>query len=635
MLSRCLRYFTRDEPSNRRSSSGGKEFPKPVERLITMASGKCTRTVTIGQMVLPCPCNYGMFDVSNAPDNFGLSCKRCEHPLAAHENAAHQENNNPPQAPVEPSQAFDAAIVEPAEQQLAIRTPRNRTVEALWDRLQRDAVVHVRGTPASGKSTLARLLRFHVQKVAPNLSILPITWPMASKFPTGFWDQTPYHQLLNLLSNRSLEIDDWKERRILIIIDEAQGSYPYTSLWNDFIKSITPHEGPLVALFSSYGSPTEAPLGDETPTPILFSVRQRISLRPTPANPEIGLFFSHEEFDDVVARVSRGHGEHGQAFLLSDDLKAYIYDLSSGHPAAVRSLLDGLAVSDKFRRFRKTSSEISLADARDYFADDNFLLDCFRNCQIHGFERGLPRKKHLQDNPSVVEFLRSMVIIRQTSDSPENDPALNICYRQGWLQAELSTEGNPVYGFATPLHRRYMENILAIDAPPFPTNRFPALMDLCSATVRNINPAALRTEEWGNPALGLRPLEAIYQDEFYRSCCTLLGNQLYLSSEWSGTKQGGRVDFRVRGMPWAIEILRDGCNIEEHLARFKPGGNYYPWLENEEIQDYVVLDFRSSQPQKIRNDGHLFQVVFNSDFTACQIYNSNLDPIGDAIALLG
>ncbi|KAK2809273.1 hypothetical protein FQN50_003914 [Emmonsiellopsis sp. PD_5] len=247
-------------------------------------------------------------------------------------------------ATAEPSQAFDATIVEPAEQQPVIRTPRNRTVEALWGRLQRTAVVHVRGTPASGKSTLAALLHSHVKKVAPNLDILHITWPM--EFPKKIWTQTPYPRLLSLLSDWDLGLIDWRQKRILIIIDEAQGSYAYTSLWNDLIKSIIPFEGPLVALFSSYGSPTEAPLGDQTPTPILFSDSQRISLRPTPVNPDIGLFFSREEFDDVVARVSRSHGEHGQAFLLSDDLKAYIFDLSSGYPAAVMSLLDGLAVSD-------------------------------------------------------------------------------------------------------------------------------------------------------------------------------------------------------------------------------------------------------------------------------------------------
>ncbi|KAK2784931.1 hypothetical protein FQN53_008117 [Emmonsiellopsis sp. PD_33] len=598
-----------------------------------MASGKCTGTLIPGPFGLPCPCNHGLFDVSNSPNNFGLLCKQCGHPLGVHENAAPQENNHPPKAAAEPSRAFDSTIVEPPQQLPVTTTPRKRTVEALWGRLQRETVIHVRGTPASGKSTLAFLLKLHVEEVAPNLHILAIAWPM--EFPAGFFRQTPYHRLLNFLSNRDLELDDWKRKRILIIIDEAQGSYAYTSLWNDFIKSLTRLDGPLVALFSSYGSPTEAPLGDQTPTPILFSDSQRISLRPTPVNPEIGLFFSLEEFDDVVARVSQGYGQFGQAFILSDDLKKYIYDISSGHPAAVRSLLDGVAFSDKFRHFRKTSSKISLADARDYFADDNFLLDCFRNHKIHGFERGLPRREHLQDNPSIVKFLRSIIITQQTREKPENDAALNVCYRQGWLQAELSTEGNPMYGFATPLHRRYMEHILATDAPPFPTSRFSSLIDLCSATVRNIKPAALRTEEWANPLLGSRPLEAVYQDEFYRSCCNLLGNQLYLSSEWSGTKQGGRVDFRVRGMPWAIEVLRDGCNIEEHLARFKPGGNYYPWLENEEIQDYVVLDFRSSQPQKIRNDGHLFQIVFNSDFTACQIYDSNLDPMGDAIALLG
>lgn len=39
------------------------------------------------------------------------------------------------------------------------------------------------------------------------------------------------------------------------IIDEAQASYQFTSLWNDLIKLIEPGYGIFIVLFSSYESP--------------------------------------------------------------------------------------------------------------------------------------------------------------------------------------------------------------------------------------------------------------------------------------------------------------------------------------------------------------------------------------------
>ena len=53
-------------------------------------------------------------------------------------------------------------------------------------------------------------------------------------------------------------------RNMLLIIDEAQLSYQYDTLWTDFIKPISSDgdEDRRVILFSSYGSPAETPLLD-------------------------------------------------------------------------------------------------------------------------------------------------------------------------------------------------------------------------------------------------------------------------------------------------------------------------------------------------------------------------------------
>lgn len=148
---------------------------------------------------------------------------------------------------------------------------------------------------------------------------------------------------------------------------------------------------------------------------------------------------------------------------------------------------------------------------------------------------------------------------------------------------------------------RYTEYLLSTSAPPFPLHRFPSVKDLCFAVIREFKPAGLRSDGQGLSA-GAQPrqVEAQYQDEFYRACYALLDNNLYLSSEWTGRATGGRVDFHVRSVWWAIECLREGDRLEEHIARFQVGGRYYKWIQSGEIQDYILLDFRKSRPRKSR-----------------------------------
>jgi len=220
---------------------------------------------------------------------------------------------------------------------------REITVVALWERLQQVRVIHVRGTPASGKSTLAYLLRQFVEVTEPGMRAYQFTWPCA--FPDGLHKASPYYFMLNSITGRPKMLDDWWEmQHTVLIIDEAQESYSYPGLWNDFLKLLPSVIGPMVVLFSSYGSPSFQPL--EEFTPITLSPNQRVSIRRSPQNPDLALFFTRAEFDDVVDRVCKYHGQNGQACLLAQDLKNYIWEFTNGHPAGVRTLLDCLSCSE-------------------------------------------------------------------------------------------------------------------------------------------------------------------------------------------------------------------------------------------------------------------------------------------------
>jgi hypothetical protein len=271
----------------------------------------------------------------------------------------------------------------------------------------------------------------------------------------------------------------------------------------------------------------------------------------------------------------------------------------------------------------------------------------------HGFKRSLPRKEALQDIPGIVQFLRHVLVSGRSEDDIKTNPALEACYHNGWLQAELIPEGRTVYIFPTKIHQwykfsiihnhhyrklilsfRYAERLLCTTAEPFPKDRFGSIKDLCFAAVREFSYASLSSVERGlGPGAVTRPLEAQYQDEFYRACHSRLN--VCLTSEWSGSSLVGRIDFRIKDVKWVIECVREGDRIEEHIGRFQQGGRYYNWIQSGEVEEYIILDFRTSRPQKIRdNVPFLYFIVFSAGYTSYQTYDASMKSVGEEIALL-
>jgi hypothetical protein len=73
------------------------------------------------------------------------------------------------------------------------------------------------------------------------------------------------------------------DANIVIILDEAQMSYGDDGLWLGLIKSQSGrHEGPRIALFTSYGSPTTGPEVILAGSPLAFlGPQQRVSITPS------------------------------------------------------------------------------------------------------------------------------------------------------------------------------------------------------------------------------------------------------------------------------------------------------------------------------------------------------------------
>lgn len=163
--------------------------------------------------------------------------------------------------------------------------------------------------------------------------------------------------------------------------------------------------------------------------------------------PNVGLFLSRFRVCEYYSRVEL-------TFKLSDDVKDYIWELTNGQPAAVRAVLDGLSSSEICRPFRKDRKAIPL-DVALRFSENDLVLVGTLEGSVHGIKRILPPPTVLR-NIEIANFLREMVACRVCRDGPMKNNALNMCYTEGWLHAELTQDGQDVYVFLTTLHRRYL-----------------------------------------------------------------------------------------------------------------------------------------------------------------------------------
>src|SRR2546430_12597691 len=195
--------------------------------------------------------------------------------------------SNPPTTKKEP----------PAPSGNPLFSPRKHTVISLWELVQLYRVVHVRGTPSSGKTVLAELLQAHVE-TSTDVQVYFITWIPTDFSNKGYDASSDHNELLDCATKRQMPLGDWRNAiNTLLLIDEAQLSYKYIHMWNDFIKYLCgAGYGPLVVLISSYGSPSASPIHeapDSLPPPFLSSDTQRLSIRPlSDNNPAISLHFT-------------------------------------------------------------------------------------------------------------------------------------------------------------------------------------------------------------------------------------------------------------------------------------------------------------------------------------------------------
>ncbi|WEW56806.1 hypothetical protein PRK78_002261 [Emydomyces testavorans] len=209
-----------------------------------------------------------------------------------------------------------------------------RTVEKIFSMLLQHRVAQVRGTPTSGKTTLAELLYTHIANLSKNpLQPVFITWQLPENPQVG------YDNHLRVLSSGRTGPDLLIQNDLVLIIDEAQLSYNHIDFWMTFVKrQVGNGVGPYIILFSSYGSADSTVMSILGSAPVTLEHFQRVSLTPQPDSPhKLSLCFNDEEFDDLCLRFTNG-GE----FTISDMVRDYIFQLTNGHPGLCHGLLQSM-----------------------------------------------------------------------------------------------------------------------------------------------------------------------------------------------------------------------------------------------------------------------------------------------------
>ncbi|KDQ11029.1 hypothetical protein BOTBODRAFT_470384 [Botryobasidium botryosum FD-172 SS1] len=473
---------------------------------------------------------------------------------------------------------------------------RDDTVKALFKNLEQEHVVHVRGPPSSGKTTLRHLLHRHILNEHPSVAVFSCErWPQQQFAPRVSFEL----RLKDVLDGHDLP----ERAPYYLLIDEAQTSYWDMELWSNFLKF---HQGSgsrgRVVLFCSYGSPSPMPVVFTNIAPIYLPPVARVSFRASQPS-GAGLLLTHPEYEDFLRRQKK-------VFALDEDFKSLLYQWTRGHVGVLDSLLRCL-ISDHAEQIRSGAPLTLVQFHRQNPTWDGFLKRLAESMAGRGF----PSVHDIQEHaPMFRQLLRVGQININRGQENQLLESLEACHKQGWLHTE---EGDPGtrYRFPSPIHMAVVSSLLVSTNADIP---YDTLYDLTIAALRRLK---VRRGEKGKAR----------EVEFYRSLHTLVNGNVVVTPEFisatGGVRRAGRIDFFVCGRKWGIECIQEGDKLEEHNSRFgDDGASYGAWLQSDDMTDYILLDFRTDTPTEVlRLDcKNLYHVVFKRDHTGVVILDNEL-----------
>lgn len=173
--------------------------------------------------------------------------------------------------------------------------------------------------------------------------------------------------------------------------------------------------------------------------------------------------------------------------------------------------------------------------------------------------------------------------------------------------------------FTSPFAERFYYQRVFPRAPSS-ANLPSTLSDLIIQATQKLSARRLRAARQEiNGKLG-NPKEAVFQQLFHEAIASLLPMsyrimpELGTKAEMHGKTVTGELDFYIKnGRKWALELLRDGKGLREHLGRIP--GEY----RNVEATSWLVVDCRMNVKPRNKEE-NLCILVFEEDYRSCQCY---------------
>lgn len=158
-------------------------------------------------------------------------------------------------------------------------------------------------------------------------------------------------------------------------------------------------------------------------------------------------------------------------------------------------------------------------------------------------------------------------------------------------------------------------------------------MDFHRRTLAEIDSARLASC-LSQSALRETLVESMWQHVYFKAACSVLPAKYSLSCDIGRKfKSSGRIDFYINStLRWGIELTRENLKLTEHLARFAPGGLYYPMVASGDIANWVVLNFCQQLPSEDLRPRVVY-AVYNADFTQFTLHYILQEPGGKQVTM--
>lgn len=447
--------------------------------------------------------------------------------------------------------------------------------------------VIVGGPPATGKSSLLELLRQKMEKAGDKVVSIDIV--NTSTAPDDIFNVLKSH---GVTSNRDETVQAFQARDhgVWLLIDEAQNGYSarFEPVWSFLFKSIVKY-GLKDKLFVVVASTYDETLGV---SPVHFN-----------AHPHISPHITGEE----ARTLYKLHTQEWQGGMTN---WSSFCDTLLSLSWIVHHNVAGGADASSSSRFH-----IGVVIAGIYLLQSNFKRPAYTEndamhslrstVMISNLDRCFAKPRQLPDDVKAA-------IVDNLMGGIRSNPILSSDQAFPFVRRGLLNE----YGGFSCLAANWYYNAYFF---PGRATSAPATLDsLVIGAVEAMSQLRLqRSRDQGN-----FPKEAAFQQLFNEEMNKLLPPknsvlpELNTKATQNGKVVSGELDFYVNSeLKWALELLKEGIGIGQHLARFHPATGKYREVDTNQ---YLVVDLRGPRSKNpVTADPNRCTFYFEDDFSSC------------------